>query len=262
MINEEQALAARRLQILQVVRNFLDEALRSRVSTSPYFLVKTDVPIIAGYSIYRDAEFLRSSIDSICMYVNAVLLLDGRFLDFIELEPDSSYEIIADVSSRFDPRWFIGQAMNPKIVYFNTESAYGPMLEIEKRDLFFQTVRPNGFLFTINGDEVCVGDVKAGLDFVRTNPETKIFWVHTYREEKQSWEPRIIKVEAGHHYGNAPSIVLDKKNELVTDSVYGNLDTDKRIDAFSIFDFGAWRSGERAQAKVEFQKLKEVISAK
>ena len=85
MISNDEARERQRKRILSFVRNFLDGALTSRVSTSPYFLVKTDVPIVAGYCIYRDAEFLRSSLDSVCMYVNAILLMDGRFLDFKEL---------------------------------------------------------------------------------------------------------------------------------------------------------------------------------
>ena len=60
-----------------VVDQFIDQALVSPVATSPYYLVKTDTPIFADYCIYRDEQYLRSSLDSICMYVNAIVLYDG-----------------------------------------------------------------------------------------------------------------------------------------------------------------------------------------
>ncbi len=259
MMKEEQVRELQQKQILDFVRSFLDDALTSRVSTSPYFLVKTDLPIIAGYSIYRDAEFFRSSLDSICMYVSAILVLDGRYLDFKEMEPDASYEILSDVASRFDPRWFAGEIINQKVVYCSTDIAYGPMLEVEKRDLMFQAARPHGFLFIIDGDEVCVGDVKAGLDFVRANPDTKIFWVKVEEEGNPGWKPRIIKLEAGLHYGANHWTILDRKNELVTDSVYREEYSDssdhKQIACFKICNFGSKRSGERGMQRIAYRKI-------
>ncbi len=220
MMKPDELRELQQKRILGFVQSFLDNALVNRVSTSPYFMVKTDLPIIAGYSIYRDEEFLRSSLDSICMYVNAILILDGKFLDFHEMEPDRSYDIIVDVSSRFDPRWFAAEIINQKVVYFSTDATYGPMLEVEKRDLMFQAARPNGFLFILDGDEVCIGDVKKGLEFVRANPETKIFWIKVEEDGNPGYKPRIIKLEAGLHYGTNHWTILDKKNEILTDSVY------------------------------------------
>jgi hypothetical protein len=258
MMNAEQLKELQQKRILGFVQEFLDNALQSRVSTSPYFLVKTDVPIIAGYSIYRDAEFLRSSLDSICMYVNAILLLDGRYLDFKEMEPDESYDIIVDCASRFDPRWFAAEMINQKVVYFSTDATFGPMLEVEKRDLMFQSARPGGFLFILDGDEICVGDVKAGLDFVRANPETKVFWVKVEEEGNPGWKPRIIKLETGLHYGVNHWTILDRKNELVTDSVYRNEYADspdhKQITDFKIFNFGSKRSGWRGVNRVAYRE--------
>ena len=137
--------------------------------------------------------------------------------------------------------------MNQKVVYFNTDATYGPMLEVEKRDLFFQTVRPGGFLFIIDGDEICVGDVKAGLEQVRANPETKIFWVQVEEEGNPGWKPRIIKVEAGMHYGANHWTILDRKNELVTDSIHMNEGRKKnRIVQNLQFWFEAVRHPRRA----------------
>lgn len=241
-------------QLVGVVEHFLDHALSSPVTTSPYFLVKTETPIIAGYCIYRDAQFLRSSLDSISMYVNAIVLWDGRFLDFKEMPEDNSYSIIADVSSRFDPQWFVGGIMSQKFVYVNTENAFGAMLEVEKRDLMFQTVKERGFLFIIDGDEIAIGDVKAGLDFVRANPDKKIFWVYVEEDGNPGWKPRIIKVEEGMHYGLNHWTILNYKNELVTDSVWKEGNTEQaQITQFKIYNFK--RSGKRAEERQVYREI-------
>lgn len=255
MGTEEQTRETAQLMIMEHLEKFLDSALTSHITTSPYFLVKTETPIIAGYCIYREGEYLRSSLDSICMYVNADLLFEGRFLDFHELPEDNSYAIISDVASRFDPRWFVAQAMNQKFLYFDTDSIYGPMLEVEKRSLIFHVVRQRGFLFIIDGDEIPIGDVKAGLDFVRANPDKKIFWVYVEEEGNPGWRPRLIKVERGMCYGSNHWTILEKEKKVVTDSIWrdGNPDHAK-VTQFKIHNFGSERSGKRALERVAYRE--------
>ncbi|MHB1868419.1 MAG: hypothetical protein ACYCPP_05680 [Nitrososphaerales archaeon] len=255
MTIEEQDIADNAFhdQFVGVVEHFLDHALTSPVATSPYLLAVTDTPIIAGYCIYRDDQFLRSSLDSICMYVNAVVLWEGRFLDFSELPRDNTYEIVSDVCSRFDPRWFVGSAMTQKFVYVDAEAAFGPMLEVEKRDLMFQTIRERGFLFIIDADEIAIGDVKAGLDFVRANPDKKIFWVYVEEDGNPGWKPRIIKVEDDMHYGVNHWTILDKKNELVTDSIYKENPEHAQITQFKIHNFK--RTGKRSEERQAYRDI-------
>ena len=234
---------------------FIGDALESPVLTSPYLLVKTDTPIIAGYCVYRDEQFLRSSLDSICMYVNALVLFDGRFLDFNEMPQDNTYGIVSDVCQRFDPRWFQGSVMTQKCVYVNTDLAFGPMLEVEKRDLMFQTIRERGFLLIIDGDEIAIGDVKAGLDFVRSNPEKRIFWVYVEEEGNPGWKPRIIKVQEGMHYGANHWTILDFRNEIVTDSVFKEGNSDHaQITQFKIYNFQHKRTGDRAKERLAYKE--------
>ena len=245
--------------VMDHVQKFLDKALATHITTSPYFLVKTDTPIIAGYCIYREEQFLRSSLDSICMYVNAILLFEGRFLDFDKLPEDGSYEIIGDVASRFDPRWFVAQTMNQKFVYFDTESTHGPMLEVEKRSLLFQAVRERGFLFIIDGDEVAVGDVKAGFEFVKSNPDKKIFWVYVEEEGNPGWRPRIIKVETGMHYGSNHWTILDKYNDVVTDSSFKEQEPNQaKITQFKLYNFGRQRTGARGTERLAYREAMRV----
>jgi hypothetical protein len=225
----------------------------TQAGPSPSFFLnkKQDVGIVAAYCIYRDDQFLRSSLDSVCQYVDAVALLDGRFLDFPELEPDNTEQIISETASRFDRR-FGGQE---KFGVFKTK----PVLEVEKRDLTFQVVRPGNYAFILDGDEICGGDVKAGLDFVRSKAEDgiKLFWVYLEEDPgNPGWKPRIIRVEEGLHYGKNHWTILDKENNLLTDSVY---DSDRKdfakISHFKIYNFGPKRHSERRKQVIAYREL-------
>ena len=86
--------------------------------------------------------------------------LIGNHLHRLEL-PEIFH--LHETASRFDPR-FGGEQ---KFAIFRAK----PLLEVEKRDLTFSVVKPGCFAFILDGDEICVGDVKAGLDFVRSKAE-------------------------------------------------------------------------------------------
>ena len=223
--------------------------------TNSLFLSRAEAPIIAGYSIYRDAEYLRSSLDSICQYVDVVCILDGRYLDFPELPLDSTERIISETASRFDPKFYLTGGNPQKFVVYPLD----PLKEVEKRDLFFQLVRPGGYLFVMDGDEVAVGDVKAGLDFVRENEPTKIFWVYVEERGNPGWKPRIIRVEEGTHYGENHWTILDNDEQLLTDSVFKPSPNSAQITQFKIYNFGFNRTGERQKARLAY---KEILHAK
>ncbi len=223
---------------------------QSHETAFSFFIPRADAPIIAGYSIYREAEYLRSSLDSICQYVDVVLILEGRYFDFAELPEDCTERIISETASRFDPRFYLTGGNPQKFVVFPTE----PMLEVEKRDLFFAVVREGGYLFIIDGDEIAVGDVKAGLDFVRANDPTKVFWVYVEEEGNPGWKPRIIRVEQGLHYGKNHWTILNEKDEVLTDSVWHSSPDYAKIEQFKIYNFGSKRSGERGKARTEYRE--------
>jgi hypothetical protein len=218
-------------------------------TTRPLFLTR-DTPIVAGYSIYRDEEYLRSSLDSVCQYVDVVCLIEGRYLDAPELPSDKTEQIISETASRFDPRFYLTGGMPQKFVVYPVD----PMPEVEKRDLFFKLVRPGGYLFIIDGDEITVGDVKAGLDFVRTNDPTKIFWVYVEEDGNPGWKPRIIRVEEGLHYGKNHWTILDKKGDLFTDSVWKESPESAQIPQFKIYNFGYKRTGQRQKARIAYKE--------
>src|SRR5579875_1045286 len=112
------------------VQNVIERRLSAPLAaTSPYFFLKREVPIIASYCVYRDAEFLRSSLDTVCMYVDAIMILDGRFLDFAPLPEDGTTRRISESAPRFDPKYFKEEHhISQKFVYLDIEYSLGPML--------------------------------------------------------------------------------------------------------------------------------------
>lgn len=241
------------------VQNVIERRLSGPLAvSSPYYFLKREVPIVASYCVYRDAEFLRSSLDSVSMYVDAIMILDGRFLDFEPLPEDGTARIVSESASRFDPKYFREEfRISQKFVYLDIEYSLGPMLEVEKREFTFQYIPQGSFAFIIDGDEVCIGDVKAGLDHVRANPDKKIFWVYVEEEGNPGWKPRIIKVENGMHYGANHWTVLDRKNLVVTDSdekTSFNPEIHSKLTQFKIFNFGSKRSGERGYERRAYRE--------
>jgi hypothetical protein len=216
-----------------------------------HLLVKKDVPLISVHCIYREAQSLRSSFDSICHYVDALVILDGRFLDFPELPEDGTNQIISETASRFDPK-FGGEQ---KFVVFKTE----PSLEVEKRELAFRIVKPGCFIFILDGDEICVGDVKAGLDFVRSKAEDgiSVFWVYVDEPKgNPGWKPRIIKVEEGLRYGKNHWTILRENGQLLTDSIYREREDFTKIENFKILNLGFTnRNDERKEQCVAYKDL-------
>jgi hypothetical protein len=210
--------------------------------------IKNETPIVAGYSIYREGQFLRSSLDSVCQYVDVVCLLEGRYLDYPELPEDSTDKIVSETASRFDPQFHFTMRNPQKFVFFPVD----PMAEKEKREILLKVVRPGGYLFSIEGDEIVVGDVKAGLDFVRENEQVKIFWVYV---DSKGWTPKIIRIEDGLHYGITPKIVLDNEEKVVTDAIWTDSPNFGKITQFSIIDLGAKRTSERRKATQDYERL-------
>jgi hypothetical protein len=228
-----------------------DNSERGFNSQAPRALLqRPDIAIIAGYCVYREADFLRSSLDSICEYVDLIAILDGRFKDFPEIPEDGTTTIISEAASRYDPQFYKEGKMTQKFVIFDTE----PMTETEKRGLFFKMVIPGRFLFILDGDEVCIGDVKAGLDFVRSNPDKEIFWVWVEEEGNPCWKPRIIKVQSGMSYGENHWTILDANGRVLTDSVFKPSPRFATIEDFKLYNFGSKKGGFRGQARAAYRE--------
>jgi hypothetical protein len=177
--------------------------------------------------------------------------LDGRFKDFPDLPEDGTNQIISDVASQFDPRF----GREQKFAVFKTK----PLLEVEKRDLTFEVIRPGCLAFIIDGDEICIGNVKEGLDFVRSQAEDgiSVFWIYVDEPRgNPGWKPRIIKIDEGLHYGHNHWTILRKDDSVLTDTVYQERKDFLKVSQFKIFNLGfSNRNEERQKQCIAYKDL-------
>lgn len=188
---------------------------------------------------------IRSSLDSVCSYVNAIIVLDGPFVytprDSLK-STDGTVEIVEEFHRK-----------NNKLIYFSESAA---LSEKHKREFFFNQFGSGIRLFIIDGDEVCVGDVKKGLAKVRENKAEPLFWV---KVETEGWKPRIITNKKGLHYGENHWTILDGEDRLVTDTVlFPPMTPSNTIDEFRILNLYELRSKMRDELRIQYRESMRV----
>ncbi len=142
--------------------------------------------IVACYSVYNEAALIRSSLDSVKHYVDEVFVADGAYrLD--KLSDDETYDIIDDCLTGMDDD--IGR------LWLNKPN----LTEIEKRNILYSGVPGGNWIFIIDGDEICVGDVKRGLEKVRAS-EFPICEVQVFNNGRPwMWFPRFFRSRRDFH---------------------------------------------------------------
>ncbi len=136
--------------------------------------------VIACYSLYNEAGLIRSSIDGIKHYVDDIYVSDGAYRSD-KLSNDYADEIIEDCLTLIDNL--------EGILWLNRPN----LTESEKRNELFSRVEEGNWIFWIDGDEVCVGDVKKGLNKVR-NAYTDLCLVRVFNNGRAwTWIPRFIR---------------------------------------------------------------------
>ena len=238
--------------------------------------------IIGCASVYRDEEFLRSSLDSYVNWVDSALIFDGRYSGFPRLAPDRTGEIVHEVAARFDPMIYrpdyIGNRNSQKLIFLDTEAMHHTVCldhgseivtddshtghnlkevanvelsETDKRNLFFRSIEPGNWAFIIDGDEVCVGDVKLAFEEVKKS-EQRVGWVFVEEQGNPGFKPRFLKVEKGMRYGQKHWEILDGAGKLITDSYWHA--GDFALDSFKIYNFGYQRRSDRGKAHDEYRE--------
>lgn len=158
---------------------------------SPIFSGICDKPftkVIACYSIYNEEALIRSSIDSIKHYVDEIYIADGAYRQN-KLSDDNTPAIVEDC--------LIGTMETQGLLWINRPN----LSEIEKRNELYARVPEGEWIFIIDGDEICVGDVKKVIQQIKQCP-LDVCLIKVFNNGKGwTWSPRFIRAKKNFRLG-------------------------------------------------------------
>jgi len=140
--------------------------------------------IYACYCIYNEVDTIEQSINSIIDYVDKIVVVDGPFLGFpaVSLKSDDG---TLDILEQY----------KKKLIYIFVPKR---MRAPEKRSLQF--IEGADWYFQIDGDEVAVGDVEAGLSRLKTTPHKVAEIVVYLKDGSKASYSRLVKYQPGLHF--------------------------------------------------------------
>ncbi len=196
--------------------------------------------IIACYSLYNEAGLICSSIDSIKHYVDEVYVSDGAYrLD--KLSNDETDEIIGDCLTAIDNL--------DGLLWFNRPN----LTEVDKRNELFSRVKEGHWIFWIDGDEVCVGDVKKGLDKIR-HAYTDLCLVRVFNNGRAwTWIPRFIRSKSNFHL-DPKHWIYNYDKEVIYDGRIVYIPYTE-IDDFFIINCNALRGKDRQEEDLIYKEF-------
>lgn len=194
--------------------------------------------IFSCYSVYNEEALIRSSLDTIVPYVDEVIVGDGAYR-LKELSRDETMDIVAEICDHF--------------LGINRPG----LTEVDKRNAVFSMVPEDDWIFWIDGDEVCVGDVKKGLDKVR-NAKVDLCRIRIFNNGKPwTWLPRFIRSKKNFHLGSTHWI-YKYGNQVIYEGALPLIDYID-IDDFFIINCNALRPKNRQREDTIY---KEFMSAR
>lgn len=156
--------------------------------------------ICACYCIFNEFPQILFSINSICDYVDKIIVVDGPFIGF----PHTS---LVSTDGTLEALKHFGE----KIEYITVKEA---MRQPDKLSMFFGV--ESDWYFILGGDEVAVGNVKAGFDKVRNSPDlTFSIVIRDIKREPVGTYPRFVKYQEGLHFNEVHWLIRNKANEIV-----------------------------------------------
>lgn len=178
--------------------------------------------IIACYSIYNEARWLKASIDSIIDYVDKFVFIDGRFYqenechlkrtEKLPYSTDGTIKIIEEYQCSILDKFFVLQEI--KGMPYSTE--------VVKRNEYFKYGHEGDWFFIIDGDEIAEGNVAAGMKLVRkTNTiAVQLMVVNIGADSKPIDRPtqpiRFFKWSEDIHYCRNHATVLGKNDRSIS----------------------------------------------
>jgi len=202
--------------------------------------------IVAGLCVYREADGIKYTLDSIHPFVDQIIVLDGPFTNFPDMPDDGTRQI----SERYD-----------NVRYITTAR----MSETKKRSMFFDLIDHGDFLLIIDGDEVLQGapeDIVGSFGRVRVSFHTRVFWI-PMTARSANWpgqefnlgpRPRLIRVEKGMHYANHHRVILNDDGSVLTNTDYVRRPDFEILPEIRIHNADT-RTSERRKNHQEYGKL-------
>jgi len=152
----------------------------------------------ACYCIYNEAEHIEKSLNSIVDFVDKVVVVDGPFLGYpsVSLQSDDG---TLDI---------LKQYKKVQVIHVPRR-----MRQPEKRSLYF--TEDVDWYFIIDGDEIAVGDVAAGFEYVKSL-EDKGALVEVKLRTVPTLYMRFVKYQPGLHYHGVHHYIYNHRGFRVT----------------------------------------------
>jgi len=172
--------------------------------------------ILAGYCVFNEARHIEKSIRSIYDFVDKIVVIDGPYIGYPHnslKSTDGTREIVLS----FD-----------KVKLIDIPH---PMRQPDKRSLMF--FEEADWYFWIDGDEIAVGDVSRGMDYVRQSkadvlsvmvrlwnpPRNPVEWCIESIRRKGYYEvpyPKFFGWKPGLHFAECHNVIRDINGRLVS----------------------------------------------
>jgi len=177
----------------------------------------THKTILAGYCIFNEAVHIGKSIESIYDHVDRIIVIDGPYIGFPHnslKSTDGTREIVRSFGSKVE-----------------LVDIPFPLEQWAKRSMMFGYKAD--WYFWIDGDEIAVGDVGEGMDFVRRSkdevlrvkmrlwnpPSNPAEWCIESIRQKGYYEvayPKFFRWQPGLHFSGYHNVVRDINRRLIS----------------------------------------------
>jgi len=162
---------------------------------------------------YEDAQFIAATLFSIAPHVDRIIVIDGAYRNFphdVHLSVDGSMEIADTVLKRCFP--------HVEAVFISTSEPWTS--EAEKRNAYLNRLRDGEWFIVLDGDEMLVGDVKAGLKEIQASgKDAGRIPVYELRESMSIIKhvnniPRVIRFNPTMRYVKHHSNLIDERGPV------------------------------------------------
>lgn len=194
--------------------------------------------INAFYSVFGHPWSFEKSLKSIIDYVERVIVVYGPYIGFPLKNFNGGKDEYVRVCEKYGAEFFEVEDM--------TQSA--------KRSLCFELITEGEYVFIIDDDEICVGDVEVGFRKIREHDED-FGLIYVDDEMRPDWRVRIMKCRKNFRYGPRHwEITNVNTGEVVSEYV------STRLPSFYIHDFKIYNMRDEEKDGEYVSRMCEYVS--